>query len=221
MDINTIVVRCIQRVLTTIRQPFRAKLSRITSKGGVMTAQLDGLAPETLQSLEVFQHYGITSVPPEGAMAIVIPVGGKTSHGIVVATEHSAYRMQALESGEVAIYTDEGASIVLRKGKIIQVTCDDFQLDCKTCTLKAGESVTIDTPQVTATQNATVKGLLTGSGGMSISGDNGKGSVASFAGSISHTSGTIASVSVKINGVEVDKHNHTTPDGDSGPMKAA
>lgn len=221
MDINTIVVRCIQRVLTTIRQPFRAKLSRITSKGGVMTAQLDGVAPETLQSLEVFQHYGITSVPPEGAMAIVIPVGGKTSHGIVVATEHSAYRMQALESGEVAIYTDEGASIVLRKGKIIQVTCDDFQLDCKTCTLKAGESVTIDTPQVTATQNATVKGLLTGSGGMSISGDNGKGSVASFAGSISHTSGTIASVSVKINGVEVDKHNHTTPDGDSGPMKAA
>lgn len=221
MDINTIVTRCIQRVLTTIRQPFRAKLARITSKGGVMTAQLDGLAPETLQTLEVFQHYGITSVPPEGAMAIVIPVGGKTSHGIVMATEHSAYRMQALASGEVAIYTDEGASIVLKKGKIIQATCDDFQLDCKTCTIKARKSATVDTPQLTATQNTTVKGLLTGSGGMSLSGDNGSGAAASFAGNINHTSGTIASVSVKINGIEVDGHKHTTPDGDSGPMKAA
>ena len=221
MDISSIVTRHIQRTLAAIRLPFRARLARISSKGGVMTAQLDGLAPETLQSLEVFQHYGITSVPPEGAMAIVIPVGGKTSHGVVVATEHSAYRMQALASGEVAIYTDEGASIVLKKGKIIQATCDDFQLTCKTCTLTASESVTVDTPQLTATQNATVKGLLTGSGGMSISGDNGSGAAASFAGSISHTSGTISSVSVKINGVEVDKHNHTTPDGDSGPMKAA
>lgn len=221
MDISSIVSRHIQRALAAIRLPFRAKLARITTKGGVMTAQLDGLAPETLQGLEVFQHYGITSVPPEGAMAIVIPVGGKTSHSVVVATEHSAYRMQALESGEVAIYTDEGASIVLKKGKIIQVTCDDYQLDCKTCTLKASESVTIDTPQVTATQNATVKGLLTGSGGMSVSGDNGSGAAASFAGGISHTSGTISSISVKINGVEVDRHNHTTPDGDSGPMKAA
>lgn len=221
MDINGIVSRHIQRALAAIRLPFRAQLARITTKGGVMTAQLDGLAPETLQGLEVFQHYGITSVPPEGAMAIVIPVGGKTSHSVVVATEHSAYRMQALESGEVAIYTDEGASIVLKKGKIIQVTCDDFQLDCKTCTLKASESVTIDTPQVTATQNAIVEGLLTGSGGMSVSGDNGSGAAASFAGSISHTSGTISSISVKINGVEVDRHNHTTPDGDSGPMKAA
>lgn len=220
MDITGIINRRIAIALASIRRPLRAALSRITSTGGVMTAQLDGLEGETLQALEVFQHFGITSVPPEGATAIILPVGGNTSHGIVVATEHSEYRIQALKPGEVAIYNSDGASITLKNGKAIHMTCDAFTMDCKTAAINASGSITFTTPDFTTSQNATVKGLLTGSGGMSISGDNGSGAAASFAGSISHTSGTISSVSVKINGVEVDKHIHTTPDGNSGPMQA-
>jgi len=52
----------------------------------------------------------------------VLPLGGRTSDGIMIATEHSSYRLQGLESGEVAIYTDEGASIVLKRNRIISVT---------------------------------------------------------------------------------------------------
>jgi|GEM_PF-638743 len=220
MDIVAIINRRIATALDSIRKPFRAVLSRITSTGGVMTAQLDGLAGETLQEVEVFQHFGITSVPPEGAMAIVIPLGGRTSHGIVVATEHSEYRIQALKPGEVAIYNSDGASITLKNGKAIHMVCDAFTMDCKTAAINASESITFTTPDFSTSQNATVKGLFTGNGGMSISGDNGSGAAASFAGSISHTSGSISSVSIKINGVEVDKHIHTTPDGNSGPMQA-
>lgn len=220
MDVTAIINRRIATVLASIRRPLRAVLSRITTDGGVMTAQLDGLQGETLQALEVFQHFGITSVPPEGAMAIILPVGGDTSHGVVVATEHSEYRIQSLKPGEVSIYSSDGASITLKNGKTIHMVCDAFTADCKTWKVTASESAEYDTPNFSTSQNATVKGLLTGSGGMSISGDNGSGAAASFAGSISHTSGSISSVSIKINGVEVNKHIHTTPDGNSGPMQA-
>lgn len=220
MDVTAIINRRIATVLASIRRPLRAVLSRITTDGGVMTAQLDGLQGETLQALEVFQHFGITSVPPEGAMAIILPVGGDTSHGVVVATEHSEYRIQSLKPGEVAIYNSDGASITLKNGKAIHMECDAFTAVCKTWQVTASESAEYDTPDFSTSQNATVKGLFTGSGGMSISGDNGGGAVASFAGSISHTSGSISSVSIRINGVEVNKHIHTTPDGDSGPMQA-
>ncbi|HCC3328810.1 TPA: phage baseplate assembly protein V [Salmonella enterica] len=219
MDVVSIINRRIGQALAAIRLPFRAVLTRITSDGGVMTAQLDGLESESLQALEVFQQYGLTSVPPAGTMAVVIPVGGSSSHGIVVATENSAYRLQALEDGEVAIYTSEGAAIVLKNGKIIESHCDEFRLYCKKYVVNASDSVEFNTPQLTASQNATVKGLLTGSGGMSISGDNGSGVAASFAGDISHTGGTITSVSIRINGVEVGTHRHQTPDGMSdGPQ---
>ncbi|ATF92419.1 Mu-like prophage protein gp45 [Cedecea neteri] len=217
MDITALINRRIASALSALRRPFRAKLTRITTEGGVQTTQLEGMAPETLQDVELFQHYGITTVPPEGAMAIVLPLGGDTSHGIVIATEHSQYRIQALQPGEVAIYTDEGASVILKKGKIIETTCEEWHLKCKKAVIEAAESVTVKTPQVTATQNVTAQGLLTGQGGMAISGDNGQGSTATITGNISHASGTITSGSVKINGVEIGTHKHNTPDGDSGP----
>lgn len=219
MDIIAIINRRIAAVLNTLRLPFRAKLTRITTAGGVQTTQLEGMAPETLQDVELFQHYGITTVPPEGAMAIVLPLGGDTSHGIVIATEHSQYRIQSLKPGEVAIYTDEGASVILKKGKIIETTCDEWHLTCKKAVIEAADSVMVKTPQMTATQKVTVQGLFTGQGGMAISGDNGKGATASFAGNISHTGGTITSVSVKINGIELGSHKHNTPQGLSdGPQ---
>ena len=146
MDIIALVNRRITAALSALRQPFRARLTRITSSGGVQTAQLDGMADETLQSVEVFQHYGLTSVPPDGAMAVVLPLGNRSSHGIVIATEHSQYRIQALQSGEVAIYTDEGAAITLKRGKVISTVCDDYQLTCKTFSVNASESATFTTP---------------------------------------------------------------------------
>lgn len=219
MDIIALVNRRIAAALSALRQPFRARLTRITTTGGVQTAQLDAMADETLQSVEVFQHYGLTSVPPDGAMAVVLPLGNRSSHGIVIATEHSQYRIQALQSGEVAIYTDEGAAITLKRGRVISTVCDDYQLTCKTFSVNASESATFTTPQLTATERVTAQGLLTGSGGMAISGDNGQGQTASFAGDIAHTDGRISSEAITVKGVNIETHRHNTPDGMSdGPQ---
>lgn len=219
MDITALINRRISAALSALRRPFRARLTRITTKGGVQTAQLEGMAAETLQEVEVFQHYGITSVPPAGAMAIVLPLGGDTSHAIVISTEHSEYRIQSLKPGEVAIYTDEGASVILKNGKVIETVCDEWHLKCKKVVFDVTDSVTVNTPQLTASQKVTVQGPLTGQGGMTVSGGGSNGAAATFTGDISHTDGTLTSVKAKINGIDVGTHKHPTPDGESGLPK--
>ncbi|TNL09031.1 phage baseplate assembly protein V [Kosakonia cowanii] len=219
-DFSGLVDKRIRKALSGIRLAFRGVLTRITTTGGVQTAQVAGLAPEGLEGIEMFQQYGFTTVPPEGAMAIVLPLGGRTSHGIVIATEHSSYRLQGLESGEVAIYTDEGASIVLKRNRIIAVTCDDWELDCKRMKVSASESVAFTTPELSTSSKLTAQGLISGNGGMAIKGGDG-GVTASFEGNISHTGGTITSVAVTINGVQIGTHIHDTPNGPSGPPKNA
>lgn len=215
-DFTTIIDKRIRKALSGIRRAFRGKLTRITTSGGVQTAQGTGLAGEPLEGLEVFQHYGLTAVPPAGSMCVVLPLGGRTSHGIVIATEHSSYRLQGLESGEVALYTDEGASIILKRDRIIEVECDEYRINCKKYSVNASESSAFTTPELSTSAKLTAQGLISGNGGMTIRGGDG-GITAAFEGNISHSGGTITSVAVTINGVSIGTHIHDTPDGLSGP----
>lgn len=121
----------INTALNRIRKVFRGVLVRVNSTGGVQTVQAKGLAGESLQDAELFQHYGFTSNPLKGTMAVVVPVNGKTSHSIIIATEHATYRLKELKSGEVALYTDEGSSIILKRGRIIEVNCDEYIVNAK------------------------------------------------------------------------------------------
>lgn len=212
MNISVIDER-IRRLLGAIRRSFRGKINTVNTTGGVQTAQLTGLAPETLPGVELFQHYGFTSAPPAGTAAVVIPIGGKTSHSIIVATEHSAYRLQGLENGEVAIYTDEGASIVLKRGKIIEATCDEYHYNCKKYVVNATESAEFNTPELKASKQVTAQGAINGNGGMSIKGGDGT----AFEGNVAQKSGGFTSAGKIIGSNLPDGHIHNTPDGKSGP----
>ncbi len=156
----------ISRMLAGVRQVFRGVIGGVDSSGPVQLVQGVGLAGETLSDLEYFQHYGYTSNPPGGAMKVIAPIGGKTSHGIVIATEHGTYRLQGLESGEVALYTDEGDSVVMRRGRVIDVTT-------QTLNIKASTAVNIDTPIVNVKHQLTVQEQITGQGGLSMTGGSG------------------------------------------------
>ena len=156
----------IERALAGVRQAYRAVISLCASDTPVQLAQVDGLAAETTPDVELFQHYGFTSHPPSGSMAVVIPLGGKTSHGVIVATEHESYRIQGLKQGELAIYTDEGDSIVFRRGRIIDIVTE-------TLNIAASKEVNMDTPLVNMTKQLNVQEQITGQGGMAVSGGNG------------------------------------------------
>lgn len=197
------VQKQIDRAMMMVRQAFRGVVGRVNSKGPIQLLMADGLAGEDLRDSEQFQEYGFTSNPPAGTMTVVLPVNGRTSHGIIIATEHETYRLKGLETGEVALYTDEGARIVLKRGRIIQVDCDVYRVNCKTFEVNADEKSEFNTPTLTASEAVISKGLLTGEGGMAISGGDG----ASVAGTLT------ATVDVIADGVSTRRHKHP---GDSG-----
>lgn len=61
------------------------------------------------------------------------------------------YRLKGLESGEVAIYTDEGDKVHLKRGKVIDI-------ETGTLNIKAAVAVNFDTPQITQTGKIVSKG---------------------------------------------------------------
>ena len=145
----------INTALNRIRQAFRGVLIRVNSGGDIQTIQGKGLATESLQDVEMFKQYGFTSNPPRGTKAIMLPLNGRTSHSVVIATEHAAYRLKSLKSGELAIYSDEGSNIILKRGKIIEVNCDEYIVNTKKHTVNTEEHiVNTRTYKTTASERA-------------------------------------------------------------------
>ncbi|MBE5529455.1 hypothetical protein A9J41_15140 [Laribacter hongkongensis] len=187
--------RRIGRALAGIRQAFRGVLRGTRGGKGSQLAQVDGLAGEPLPDLELFQQFGFTSNPPSGTAVVVLPLGGRTSHGIIVATENGAYRIGDLKPGETAIFNAFGDRFVFRDGRIDGAT--------KAFRLVASEGMEFDTPAAQFTGAVTVKEALTGTGGMAISGGNG----ARVEGSL-HATGDVSAGDISLTG-------HAHP-GDSG-----
>ncbi|HEH9715082.1 TPA: phage baseplate assembly protein, partial [Pasteurella multocida] len=109
----------------------------VKSGDNIQKAQVSGLAGETLQDVELMQQFGFTSVPPAGTQVVVVPVGGKTTHSIIIATENGAFRVKNLENGETALYDQSGSTIILKQGRLVEVDCDTFKLNCKTYQVNA------------------------------------------------------------------------------------
>lgn len=193
----------IRRALAGVRQSFRGVLRLVKAAGAVQLVQIDGLAGEQLQDAELFQHYGYTSNPPAGTMAIIVPIGGKTSHGIAVATEHGGYRKKSLATGEVALYTDEGDCVVLNRGRVIRVVAGtQLEVTAPLVTLKASTKVRMETPLVEIT------GQLTVAGGMAISG--GSGVTAAITGQLTVNGNVTTTGTVINNGKNIGStHVHT------------
>lgn len=151
----------IHRALGRVRQAFRGVLTRINSAPAVQLVQVDGVAGEQLQDNELMQQFGFTSNPPPGTMVVVLPVGGNTAHGIVVACEHGQYRLKALLPGETAIYNQWGDYCVLKADHLAEISTG-------TLTIKATAKVRYETPIFECT--GTIKDLCDLSQGRTMDG---------------------------------------------------
>lgn len=143
----------IRRALSGIRLAFRGVVTLVKSSGAVQLVQLDGMSGEQLQDAELFQQFGCISNPPAGTMAIVLPIGGKTAHGIVIATEHGEYRLKNLASGEMAIYNQWGDHVILSVDRRMKVV--------------SAVAVDITTPTVNMSGNLNVAGNIVAQGDVS------------------------------------------------------
>nr|DAH90059.1 MAG TPA: central spike protein [Caudoviricetes sp.] len=99
-----------------------------------------------------------------------------------------------------------------QNGSISIIAPESVNVQCKTAVVKADESVSLQTPQTNMSGNLTVDGLITGKGGMTISGGNG----ATVQGDIAVTGGDVTADSISLKGhvhggVESGGSNTSTP----------
>lgn len=192
-----------QGAVNEIRQAFRGVLHLVKSADNIQKVQASGLADETLQDVELMQQFGFTSVPPANTQAVILPIGGQTTHGIVIATENGSFRVKNLQGGEVAVYDESGSSIVLKKGRLIEIDCDVLKINATT-------KVDISSPLVETDQVFTAQGQINGNGGMAVQG----GSGASFTGNVEQRGGSFTTDGdVEAGAISLRNHKHT---GDSG-----
>ena len=155
------IQRHVAQAAARIRLAFRGEIVLVNAAAAIQLVQAHGVAGEVLQGTELMQHYGFSSNPPAGSVCVVLPLGGKTSHGIIVATEHASYRFKSLKSGECGIYDDLGQSIILTRDGIV------VNGGGKPITFTNTPNITLDTPQVTATGNVNVAQNLVAQGNIS------------------------------------------------------
>lgn len=202
MDIKTIDKR-IKQAFNTVRQAFRGKVARVQAGGGVQKIQVEGLDGETVQDLEHAENFGFTSNPPAGSDCVVVLLGGKTSHGIIVTTTNGAYRITGLSDGETAVYNADGAKIVLKKGRVIEIDCDKLNI-------KAPSGVNITSEKVECSAVLTAQGQINGNGGMAVQG----GSGTTFTGNVDMVGDLNTTGALTNNGKDVGStHKHTETNG--------
>lgn len=220
-----IISQRINQALARIRQAFRILIGATDSAAAVQRIQAQGIGNENLRGIELFQQYGFTSHPLPGTMGIVLPLGGVSSHSIVIATEHGAYRLKSLQPGEVALYTDEGAKIVLKRGKLIEADCETFRvnctgfevnckqaaINCDTWATSANDSASFTTPELSTSEKLTAQGLISGNGGMSVKGGEGS----RFEGNLDQTGGSFTTTG-DVSTAKVSLNSHRHSDGHDG-----
>lgn len=117
--------------LTRLLRPLAVRVANIVGRATVDKAddakdvqelQLELLEGEVRDEVERFGEYGFTSVPLEGAEAVVVFVGGRRDHGLAIGVEDRRYRIRNLKSGEVAVYNHTGARIVFKENGDVEVT---------------------------------------------------------------------------------------------------
>jgi phage baseplate assembly protein V len=122
----------------------RGVVALAKSTGKTQLLQMSLTAGEIKDGMEHLESYGFTSCPHEGAEGLAAFMGGDRSHGVVLVVADRRYRVQALQAGEVAIYTDEGDRIHFKRGRIIDIQTE-------TLNISATAGVHFDTPTITQT----------------------------------------------------------------------
>lgn len=108
----------------------RIVIKSVNDSGGIQIIKGSLFADVVKDDLERFQNYGFTGNPPiQGAEGVVIFPGGNPDHGIILAVENRRYRLKDLGEGEVAIYTDEGDKIHLKRNRNIDIVTTDLNIE--------------------------------------------------------------------------------------------
>lgn len=160
--------REIGRAMASVRQAFRGVIAGYRHRGAEpMLIQGEGLSAEALQDMEFYQHGGFVSGPPGGTKMIVVPLGGRTKHSVIIATEFGQYRVE-VAPGECALYhmTEPDCWVHLKADRVVNVRCRRFEvvadeeisMVAPNVTVEASEEAAFVTPELSTSAHLTVGG---------------------------------------------------------------
>lgn len=136
----------------------RAVVTGLNTASKCQMLQVELMPGEPKENVEHLEPYGFTSAPLTGAEGFALFPDGDRSHGVILMVADRRYRIKGLQAGEVAIYTDEGDSITLRRGKTMVLQTDNLEANTKTCAFNATEKITLNSPLVEATKDVKAGG---------------------------------------------------------------
>lgn len=97
----------------------RAVITALDTAKKCQAVGLKLIAGDPKEGVEHLEPYGFTSAAQNGAEAVVLFPGGDRSHGMAVIVADRRYRLKGLARGEVAIYDDQGQSVILTRAGIV------------------------------------------------------------------------------------------------------
>lgn len=106
----------------------RSVLTAISDSPNIQLCNVNLLADETKDQVEVFNHFGFSSNPPPGSEGIMLSIGGNREHGVIVAHEHRDHRYKDLPSGDSILYNKNGKYIWI-KGNDIEMLLSKIKIE--------------------------------------------------------------------------------------------
>ncbi len=99
----------------------RAVVKSISAATKCQTVDVSLIAGEPKAGVEHLEPYGFTARANSGAEAVVLFPDGDRSHAVVVTVSDRRYRLKGLQTGEVAVYDDQGQSVTLTRAVVISL----------------------------------------------------------------------------------------------------
>ena len=140
-DIKRIIAPISRRVLLMIS---RCRLNIIDDSSKTQSAQAELYDAEVHDDAQVWQQFGLTSVPPNGSEGIALFLGGERRTPLIIATENKELRIKNLKSGEVALYSSCGDTITLKSDNSIAVKTNKFSVEAENISIGSKESELVD-----------------------------------------------------------------------------
>lgn len=178
---------------TVAEVDFEAAKARVEISPGVRTPLIPWISARA--------GANISWNPPEiGEQVLVfLPNGAEFSGGVFLTGIYSKHFPAPESKKDVsAMVFADGARIdydtathtlkaVLPSESAAELTADNVSATCKTATVKAAESITLDTPETSLTGNASIAGNLTVAGNVSVSGNTTISGILTLAGIVMNT----------------------------------
>ena len=130
MNVMTVVNKLMAPVQRRVRlMVARAIVELVDDSKKMQSLQISIRQDELRDDVEHFQPHGFSSVPEDGAEAIVLHVGGGADHPVVIAVDDRRYRPRDLNEGEACIWTtQDGKRFYAKDDGEVHIGADDEDL---------------------------------------------------------------------------------------------